>query len=466
MVLLNLLVKPVWIFGIDLQVQQLTGYEAYGHYFALMNLTLMFNFLLDLGISAHFNREMARTKMADNALMQASLNAKCWLSFLYAIVVLLVAVFSNIRDLSLLFLLLLLQTAYSLLLFIRAYLTAAQLFRLESFISVIDKLFVIISVGLLLLFPMITGPVTIQRFVWMQLAGAFLAIGTGIFFLRRHNYHFSLQPGRRFPGNILQTSLPFALNIFLMSLLMRADGFLLERLHPAGAGQAGIYAAGYRLLDAFNMFGYLVAAFLLPFIARHWPDIQGFRKVTGFSTQLLLVPALVAAAFALAAPDFIAETLYGRQAAQTIPVIRILLLALPGLALVQIHGTVLTATGDIRFFLRMSLMATLTSFLFNVLLIPTRGAVAAAGIAVFTLTLYGLALAVRSHRRTGIVFRRSEGFFYAFIGGLSWGICMLAVKVGVGALPGLLLAATLSILLCWRYSGLTRAELAVFLKGK
>ena len=36
---LNLLIKPVWIFGIDLNVQRLVGVGDYGFYFVILNLT-------------------------------------------------------------------------------------------------------------------------------------------------------------------------------------------------------------------------------------------------------------------------------------------------------------------------------------------------------------------------------------------------------------------------------------------
>ena len=49
---LNLLVKPLWILGIDRPVQNIVGHEAYGTYFALFNLTLILNILLDMGITA------------------------------------------------------------------------------------------------------------------------------------------------------------------------------------------------------------------------------------------------------------------------------------------------------------------------------------------------------------------------------------------------------------------------------
>ena len=51
MVFLNLLVKPFSVFGIDASVQNRVGADAYGMYFSLLNLTFLFNILMDLGIN-------------------------------------------------------------------------------------------------------------------------------------------------------------------------------------------------------------------------------------------------------------------------------------------------------------------------------------------------------------------------------------------------------------------------------
>ena len=46
--LLNLVIKPVAIFGIDVTVQNRVGSEDYGLYFSLLNFTYLFNILLTL----------------------------------------------------------------------------------------------------------------------------------------------------------------------------------------------------------------------------------------------------------------------------------------------------------------------------------------------------------------------------------------------------------------------------------
>src|SRR5258705_293503 len=67
------------------------------------------------------------------------------------------------------------------------------------------------------------------------------------------------------------------------------DCFLLERINPNGAYEAGVYAAAYRLLDASNMIGYLFASFLLPFIAKQWSEQKDIEAVILQSRHLLLM---------------------------------------------------------------------------------------------------------------------------------------------------------------------------------
>ena len=45
MLFLNLLIKPVWIFAIDRNVQNVVGAMDYGFYFDLLNFSFLFNIL-------------------------------------------------------------------------------------------------------------------------------------------------------------------------------------------------------------------------------------------------------------------------------------------------------------------------------------------------------------------------------------------------------------------------------------
>src|SRR4030095_3110604 len=60
LIILNLLVKPVWMFFIDRQVQNLVGHEEYGKYFALLSLSYVLYFLSDAGLTNMINQRIAR----------------------------------------------------------------------------------------------------------------------------------------------------------------------------------------------------------------------------------------------------------------------------------------------------------------------------------------------------------------------------------------------------------------------
>jgi hypothetical protein len=51
LLLLNFLIKPFYIFGIDRTVQNVVGATDYGLYYGLVNFTFLFNIIMDLGIS-------------------------------------------------------------------------------------------------------------------------------------------------------------------------------------------------------------------------------------------------------------------------------------------------------------------------------------------------------------------------------------------------------------------------------
>ena len=61
LVLVNLLIKPFWTFGIDIKVLKIIGAESYGFYYAVFNFTFLFHIFIDIGINQFHNREIART---------------------------------------------------------------------------------------------------------------------------------------------------------------------------------------------------------------------------------------------------------------------------------------------------------------------------------------------------------------------------------------------------------------------
>ena len=416
LLLLNLVIKPVWVLGIDRQVQNQTGYEAYGHYFALFSLSLVFQFLLDLGITPYFNRSVSAAQQDGPALFSQAIGVKLLLGVFYSIVVLAVAWFTHAFSGTLIFLLILLQVISSFHMLLRSYLSASQQFTADAWVSVTDKLFVIIVAGGIMMFPGISGGITINQFVVIQAAGLLVAMALAVGFIYRHNIAISLRPLQTFRLDILRQSLPFALNIFFMTVIMRADGFLLERMAPGKAYDAGTYATAFRLNDAVNMAGYIMAGFLLPYIARNWPRKEAIDDVLALGRQFLMIPAVLLAATAPYLSPYINTVLYHGHEPMTEAVINILFLCLPAYVIIQTHGTALTATGKIRPFMITSGVFAALLFTADLIVIPVHGARGAAWVAVCIQNAFALTIYFLGKRYCDIRIRPIEILLYYLLG--------------------------------------------------
>ena len=415
LILLNVLVKPLWIFGIDRQVQNITGYAAYGGYFALLNLSIVLNFLLDLGITPYFNRTVAAEHGRGRVLFSQAFSVKLLLGFLYGIVVFLVAWFSGALTGKLLLMLMLMQVLNSFSLLLRSYLSASQQYSKDAWLSITDKLFVILAAGFVIMYPGLSGGITINLFVGIQIGGLLVSIILGIIFLFNRINTIIVAPFQNFDARILKSSLPFALNIFFMASIGRADGFLLERLVKGGAYEAGIYASGFRLLDAVNMGGYLMASFLLPFISRHWPDLPSVRPILNYCRHLLIFSGIVVAGFAWFYATPVNHWLYHARDPETADMIRILLLCLIPMSIVHIYGTMLTATGHIHSFLRISGFFAFANIVANLIFIPKYGAHGAAWVAVATQMSYGIVVYFSAYVKTGVKIPVRDALIYTLL---------------------------------------------------
>ena len=83
---INLLVKPFWIFGIDRTVQNVVGAADYGLYFAVMNFSFLFGFMLDFGLTGFNNRSVAQHEHMAGKYTGSILGMKSALALLYALI--------------------------------------------------------------------------------------------------------------------------------------------------------------------------------------------------------------------------------------------------------------------------------------------------------------------------------------------------------------------------------------------
>ena len=94
---INLLIKPFFIFGIDLAVQNRVGTE-YGMYFALLNFTYILQILNDFGVQNFNNRHVSRHPHLMEKYFPKLLSLKLVLGAVYLTASLLIAIFIAAYD--------------------------------------------------------------------------------------------------------------------------------------------------------------------------------------------------------------------------------------------------------------------------------------------------------------------------------------------------------------------------------
>lgn len=368
---LNVLIKPLWIFGVDRQVQNLVGHEAYGTYFSLLNLALVFSFITDAGITNMVNRQLASGVLYNVSQL---LRIKFFLAATYSLLVLATAWLAGVQQWRILCLVIGIQVLLSFFNFFRSIITANQLFQWDAWLSVIDKLLMLVLFLPLLYGHLFQKPITLFFFLQAQLFCSAIAMSiAGVLVLRKQLLYqkTTVQKGMV----LLKSVTPYALIILTMAAHNRLDGFLLERLHPNGAYEAGVYAASYRLLDAANMVGFLVASFLVPFLARQAAEKQLIQDTILTARYGLLLFGVFVTLFLVLFAQPVQQLLYPTVTSYTALVLQWCLPVLPAYLLLQVYGSVLTAMAQLKTFLRLLLLAFMVNVLLNGWLIPKWGAV-------------------------------------------------------------------------------------------
>lgn len=389
---LNLLIKPFWLLGIDRTVQNVTGSEVYGSYFALLNLTFLFNILLDLGITNFNNRNIARNRHLLTKHLSGILTIRILLAGFYTLVSVITALIIGYRgfELQLLLILLLNQILISFILYLRSNLAGLHLFRVDSVISILDRLLMILICAWLLWFRSSNTPFQIEWFVWAQTAAYLITALIAFLFVRSRAELVALKWNPVFSIMILRKSFPFAILFLLMTFYNRVDSVMLERMLDDGSFQAGIYAQAFRLLDAANMVAFLFAGLLLPMFSYMLKKQQDIRNLLHLSFSLIMVPALIVGWTAWFYSGEIMNLLYRDHPDSTLFVFSLLMTGFIAVSATYVFGTLLTANGSLRALNLMALSGMVMNIGLNLVLIPKYQATGAAMASLATQTATAL----------------------------------------------------------------------------
>lgn len=371
---LNLLVKPFWILGIDRGVQNVTGPAEYGFYFALFNFSFLFNILLDLGITSFNNRNIAQNQHLLNKHFSGILGLRLVLAVFYLLVTLCVGlvVGYDTRQLSMLLLLGLNQFLLSGVLYLRSNISGLLMFRTDSFLSVFDRVLMILFCSFLLWGDVIPGPFRIEWFVYAQTAAYILTAVVAFAVVVRKSGFRKIFWNRAFSAMIIRKSFPFAVLILLMTFYNRVDSVMIERLLEGAEGdmQAGIYASAYRLLDAANMIAYLFAVLLLPLFSRMIKNGENTANLVKLSFSLLFTITVPLSAASFFYAYELMDLLYLEHVAESAAVFRVLMPGLIAISTTYIFGTLLTANNNLRALNIVAAGGMILNIVLNTILIP------------------------------------------------------------------------------------------------
>jgi O-antigen/teichoic acid export membrane protein len=292
-VLLNLLIKPVWLL-IENQVQNQVGHAAFGTYMALFSFATVFGVGVDLGINQFTTKYLATPGRFQDSILQVLFPLKWAMTVLFPGLMVLGGWLWGYRNEELYFLLVI-AGGYSFsqfLSFLRAILQGRQHFRADAWASVSERL-----LQLLLVAGLLGAGLTLESFIYSRTLAILLAFMGGLLLIRkllgpvRYQVHW---PRIR---QVFRASFPFAMIMLLYGLNERVDMVMLERL--SSKAETGIYAAAYRWSDAAMMFLWTVLPVFFARFAATIPNREAQQQLLRLGQVLITAPLIFVGVFVL-----------------------------------------------------------------------------------------------------------------------------------------------------------------------
>ncbi|MEI6747944.1 MAG: oligosaccharide flippase family protein [Bacteroidales bacterium] len=405
MLFVNILIKPFWILGIDRTVQNVVGPVDYGFYYAVFNFSFLFNILLDFGITNFNNKNISQ----NNHLLNKHFSGIVVIKFLFAVVYMMVTLTAGLvwgydsHQMLLLVILGLNQFLISFILYLRSNISGLLHFKTDSFISVLDRILMILICSVLLWGNVTSTPFRIEWFVYTQSAAYLLTALAAVIVVGKKASFRKLKWDKLFFLMIIKKSFPFAILGLLMTFYNRIDSVMMERMLPGWLGdlQTGIYAMAYRLLDASNMIAYLFAVLLLPIFARMIKLGESVQSILKLSFTLLFTLSVAVAAASFFYSYEIMDLLYDHHVADAAFVFRLLMIDFIAVSTTYVFGTLLTANGSLKIMNILAASGMFINIVLNLFFIPqfmAQGAAVASLITQFIIAALQVFIVIKTFR--------------------------------------------------------------------
>jgi O-antigen/teichoic acid export membrane protein len=260
------------------------------------------------------------------------------------------------------------QFLLSLIQYFRSNISGLHLFKTDSILSILDRSLMIIIVGYLLIYH--RPSFKIEWLIYSQSASYMITAVIAFVIIKSKSIGLRLNFNFKFFLVILRKSYPYALLVLLMTSYTRIDSVMIERLLPDGKIQAGIYAHGFRILDAFSQYAVLFSVLLLPMFSKMLINKEKIAQLVKISFLLLVIPAIIFAINAFFYKTDIIYVLYNEHIIESGKVFGILILGFIPIAISYIFGTLLTANGNLKELNIMAAMGVVLNLILNFVLIP------------------------------------------------------------------------------------------------
>jgi O-antigen/teichoic acid export membrane protein len=410
LLLLNLIIKPVWVLVIEVNVQNVLGPEVYGNYFVLLNFAFLFMVFFDFGLNNYNNRAVSRepSKMPEYLATLGTLKLVLGLVVFFLLQLIAFAVDFSQTQRTLLWGVTAIIFLQSFLLFIRSNISGIQWYRADVLISVLDRTFAIVFLSLMLWAGIDGWSLTIERFVLAQIVAYVIGIVVAAGLLLWKTKKLTLNVDFKKSTEVLKSSLPYALLLLLMLVYYKVDAIMIERLLDDGKRQAGIYAQGFKLLEACLMFAYLFSTLLLPMFSKMIKNKEALAPLVRLASQLLIVPVTIGAIGAAMYRKDIMALLFEQGAQESALVFAPLILTLIPMSVSYIYGTLITAKGDMRTLNIIAFVGLLINVIGNLILIPQKGIFGAGMMTLITQTCVCVCQVLVAHRMFDLGMKKKQ----------------------------------------------------------
>lgn len=443
---LNWLIKPLWILLIEREIQLQLGDGLYGQYAVHFGIGTLFAVLLDAGLNAYTSREIAMGERL--ASWKRLLGLRLGLTFIYVAAVVLFSLFQYSVVWNLILLVIINQLLAAGVLVVRAILQGKHQFKFDSIVSVADR-FVAIVV-LIFVFGLLSnkgiGNHGVEKFLLAQSTGYAVALLAGLWFSRRFSKINDLESAVSEFGSKALTDqniafIPWVKSMgwfvilgLTMSAFTRLDIQMLQWFtldvtavmelpgdfpKPQNPGflANGMYAKGYRFLDAALIFSSMLSIQLLPLFSKRISENLELQSLVWMGFRIVFMVSVSAAVvgYFYGAP-LMGSFYHLTQYAEVYNMGQLFfgfMLVFIAMSTVHVFGTLLTAAGDVKWLSFLAFVCLAVNIGVDSMQIPMLGPFGALEGSMITQGLFAVGCIYRAHRKR--LFEWKWDFFEFFV---------------------------------------------------